>query len=120
MLGSNGLYNYNNPAYINIVRSGYKAVSGKEWYNDAKNTFNQATRYDVNDLCDASNSDCEVTLYVNWIKEDSINDYRCSGSDYYYITTCDSASSADARCNYTSKNKQSTSGTISEIIYTMS
>lgn len=36
MLGSNGLYNYNNPAYINIVRSGYKAVSGKEWYNDAK------------------------------------------------------------------------------------
>ena len=112
MLGSNGLYNYNNPAYINIVRSGYKAVSGKEWYNDAKNTFNQATRYDVNDLCDASNSDCEVTLYVNWIKEDSINDYRCSGSDYYYITTCDSASSADARCNYTSKNKQSTSGTI--------
>ena len=112
MLGSNGLYNYNNPAYINIVRSGYKAVSGKEWYNDAKNTFNQATRYDVNDLCDASNSDCEVTLYVNWIKEDSINDYRCSGSDYYYITTSDSASSADARCNYTSKNKQSTSGTI--------
>ena len=112
MLGSNGLYNYNNPAYINIVRSGYKAVSGKEWYNDAKKTFNQATRYDVNDLCDASNSDCEVTLYVNWIKEDSINDYRCSGSDYYYITTCDSASSADARCNYTSKNKQSTSGTI--------
>ena len=112
MLGSNGLYNYNNPAYINIVRSGYKAVSGKEWYNDAKKTFNQATRYDVNDLCDASNSDCEVTLYVNWIKEDSINDYRCSSSDYYYITTCDSASSADARCNYTSKNKQSTSGTI--------
>ena len=112
MLGSNGLYNYNNPAYINIVRSGYKAVSGKEWYNDAKNTFNQATRYDANDLCDASNSDCEVTLYVNWIKEDSIYDYRCSGSDYYYITTCDSASSTDARCNYTSKNKQSTSGTI--------
>ena len=107
MLGSNGLYNYNNPAYINIVRSGYKAVSGKEWYNDAKNTFNQATRYDANDLCDASNSDCEVTLYVNWIKEDSIYDYRCSGSDYYYITTCDPTS-----CNYTSKNKQSTSGTI--------
>ena len=113
MLGSNGLYNYNNPAYINIVRSGYKAVSGKEWYNDAKKTFNQATRYDVNDLCDASNSDCEVTLYVNWIKEDSINDYRCSGSDYYYITTCDSASSDDAICNYTTKNKQGPSGTIS-------
>ena len=107
MLGSDGLYNYNNPAYINIVRSGYKAVSGKEWYNDAKNTFNQATRYDVNDLCDASNSDCEVTLYVNWIKEDSINDYRCSGSDYYYITTCDTNS-----CNYTIKNGSNTSGTV--------
>ena len=66
MLGSDGLYNYNNPAYINIVRSGYKAVSGKEWYNDAKKTFSQATRCNVNDLCDASNSDCEVTLYVNW------------------------------------------------------
>ena len=61
---------------------------------------------------DASNSDCEVTLYVNWIKEDSINDYRCSGSDYYYITTCDSAQALMQRCNYTSKNKQSTSGTI--------
>lgn len=111
-LGVNGLYNYNNSEYINIERSGYKAVSGQEWYNDSKKTFNQATRYDANDLCDASDSDCEVTLYVNWVKDDAINDYRCSGSDYYYITTCDSTASTDAKCNYTSKNKQSTSGTI--------
>ena len=65
-LGVDGLYNYNNSAYINIVRKGYTAVNNQEWYNDAKKTFSQATRYNANDLCDASKSDCEVTLYVNW------------------------------------------------------
>ena len=65
-LGTDGLYNYNNTAYINIVRKGYTAVNNQEWYNDAKKTFSQATRYNTNDLCDASKSDCEVTLYVNW------------------------------------------------------
>ena len=65
-LGVDGLYNYNNSAYINIIRKGYTAVNNQEWYNDAKKTFSQATSYNVNDLCDASKSDCEVTLYVNW------------------------------------------------------
>ena len=114
---STGLPNYNNSSYLNIMRNGYEGVSGAEWKclsgNCTKQTYSQDTNtYKASDFCDASKTDCTITLGVNWIKEDSINDYRCSGSDYYYITTCDSASSADARCNYTSKNKQSTSGTI--------
>lgn len=107
-LGTDGLYNYNNPGYINIVRDGYKAASGLEWYNQDGKKFSQSTIYNVNDLCDASKADCAATLYVNWVKEDSINGYRCSSSDFYYITTCDTST-----CKFTSKNGSSESGTIS-------
>ena len=69
-LGTDGLYNYNNTAYINIVRDGYYVVSGEEWFNQEGIKFSQAIVYNANDLCNASNSDCEVTLYVNWNKVD--------------------------------------------------
>lgn len=65
-MGNDGLVNYNNPGWINITRTGYGADVGKEWF-DGKKYYNQDTRYNANDICDVSSTDCTVTLYVNWI-----------------------------------------------------
>ena len=69
-IGKNGLSNYNNSKYINIVRSGYSAVSNKEWAcssgNCKSDTYNQSSQYYANDFCDASKGDCTVVLKVNW------------------------------------------------------
>ncbi len=68
-LGSNGLYDANNLKYINLIRTGYSVVSGKEWYiksDGSEKYYNQTKQYKANDFCDASNNDCEVTLYANW------------------------------------------------------
>ena len=70
--GSDGLVNYNNENFIYISKTGYSAPSGSEWickttssstYNQ---TFSQTGVYSASDFCDASVSDCSVTLYVNW------------------------------------------------------
>lgn len=64
------LANYNNSEYINISKTGYQGKSNAEWNKNTSGTstsFNQnAATTRANDLCDASNGDCEVTLYVNW------------------------------------------------------
>ena len=69
-LDSNGLYDANNSGYIKLVKeAGYSLVSGKEWCtkNDGSGTcYDQKTQYSASDFCDASSSDCEVTLYANW------------------------------------------------------
>ena len=66
-----GLPNYNNPNYLNIALSGYEGVSGAEWKclsgNCTKQTYNQDTNtYKASDFCDASKTDCTITLGVNW------------------------------------------------------
>lgn len=112
---STGLPNYNNSSYLNISKTGYIGVSGAEWIclsgNCKSSTYNQDTNtYTASSFCDASSSDCTITLGVNWEKNDVINDYRCnvsSNSEMYYITTCN-----DTTCKYTSKNDTTTSGTV--------
>ena len=75
---SNGLANYNNSSYINLIRSGYLAVSNTlAWstgiggtgalYDMTKgdyitNLFAQQAGYDL------SEGDVTITLYVNWVK----------------------------------------------------
>ena len=71
-LGKNGLVNYSNESYINITKNGYVAKSGSEWNtkpDGSGDSFNQTTRYADSKFCDASNGDCTVTLYVNWVKD---------------------------------------------------
>ncbi|MBR3209781.1 MAG: InlB B-repeat-containing protein [Bacilli bacterium] len=64
-LGKDGLANCNNSKYINIVRTGYTAKSGAEWKYGSKE-FNQATVYNVSDICNVSSSNCTATFKVNW------------------------------------------------------
>ena len=68
---STGLPNYNNSSYLNIMRNGYEGVSGAEWKclsgNCTKQTYSQDTNtYKSSDFCDASKTDCTITLGVNW------------------------------------------------------
>lgn len=110
---SNGLPNYNNSSYLNISRTDYIAVSGAEWIclsgNCIETTYNQNTNtYKASDFCDASSSDCTITLGVNWEKYKVIEDYRCVGSDYYYVTFC-----RGDKCYYNRKNcRYDISGTL--------
>ena len=68
---STGLPNYHNSSYLNIMRNGYEAVNGSEWKclsgNCTKQTYSQDTNiYKASDFCDASKTDCTITLGVNW------------------------------------------------------
>ena len=68
---STGLPNYNNSSYLNIMQNGYEGVSGAEWKclsgNCTKQTYSQDTNtYKASDFCDASKTDCTITLGVNW------------------------------------------------------
>ena len=68
---STGLPNYNNSSYLNIMRNGYEGISGAEWKclsgNCTKQTYSQDTNtYKASDFCDASKTDCTITLGVNW------------------------------------------------------
>ena len=69
---SDGLPNYNNLKYLNIIKTGHNAISGQEWKclsgcTLSGKVFNQATVYKASDFCDASKGDCTVTLGVNWV-----------------------------------------------------
>ncbi len=67
---SDGLNNPNNPAYLNIVKSGYKAQDKKEWCtnpNGSGTCYNDASSaYKGQDFCNLDKGNCTVTLYVNW------------------------------------------------------
>lgn len=103
---STGLPNYDNSSYLDINKTDYIAVSGEEWKCLSGNCVNSAYSQDTNtykasDFCDASSGDCSITVGVNWEKYKVIDDYRCVGSDFYYITFC-----RGDKCYYNRKNCQ--------------
>ena len=71
-LGEHGLVNYNNPDYINMVRTGYNVEEGNEYYktnsDNSKTYYSQAdnTNYKSTDFCDSEKAACIAKLYVNW------------------------------------------------------
>ena len=82
-LGSNGLYNTNNSNAVNLTNGSYSIFSGREWCtkSDGSNTcYDQKTQYSASDFCDASSSDCNITLYANWLS------YYCSYTKKSYPT----------------------------------
>ena len=62
-----GLPDYNNSSQINIIRTGYHVVSGKEWKLLSGKTYHQNQIYYAGDFCNALLSDCTVDLYLNWV-----------------------------------------------------
>ncbi|MBQ2872838.1 MAG: prepilin-type N-terminal cleavage/methylation domain-containing protein [Bacilli bacterium] len=99
-IGGNGLANYNNGNYMKITKTGYTAVSSKQWKcisgcTVANKTYNQATTsYTASDFCDISNGNCEVILGVNWKKNSSSGSGSSTGgndtttTEYYCIEAC--------------------------------
>ena len=83
-IGGNGLVNWNNPDYINIEKSGYVA-NDNQWIcksgcSVANKTFNQGLKtYEAIDFCDARDSDCYVTLGVNWRGKEYRVNYNLNG-----------------------------------------
>ncbi|MBR2833510.1 MAG: InlB B-repeat-containing protein [Bacilli bacterium] len=69
-LPADGLADYNNPGYINIVKNGYTAAPNAEWKNNNETTYNQSNVYSASDFCDITNNNCTVDLYVNWTPVD--------------------------------------------------
>ena len=70
-MGENGLYDHANKYYVNIVKSGYHGKDKAQWNTKSNGTgtsYNEKTVYSARDFCDASNGDCTVTLYVNWVR----------------------------------------------------
>ena len=103
--GSNGLANYNNKNYINIVKDGYQAISGAEWKDSNGRTFSQSTNYNANDFCDASAADCTITLYVNWaavptFKVNQTIQDKSSKSNAYIRVRCNTASTSDGVASF--------------------
>ena len=98
-LGSSGLYDANNSEYIKLVKEGgYSLSSTYQWYkineDGSKKYYNHTTRYNSSDFCDASSSDCEVTLYANWKVNKLTIKYHANGGS---LTT-------DSKNNGYSKN----------------
>ena len=108
---STGLKNYNNKDYINIIRVGYIGKKNAEWNTKADGTgtsYDQATgSFAANTLCDAKNGDCTVTMYVNWVADNSApviqfvmkkqKDNSTYSSDYYKTCTVATSCSSDAK-----------------------
>ena len=79
-IGTNGLIDYNNPSYVNLVRPGYAVPSKSEWTDGAGTFYNMsANNYTVNSFCNADNGDCEKTLYVNWVPKQIVANFNCNG-----------------------------------------
>ena len=65
-ISSNGLPDYNNPGYVNVVRDGYIGVNNAEWKCLSGNCTNSAyshttSTYKASDFCNINNGDCTIT-----------------------------------------------------------
>ena len=88
-------------------RSGYTLKGWSTSSNASSATY--STYSGVADGWINSNSP-SIMLYAVWIENiQTIDGYRCSGSDLYYITTCGLGTGI---CNYTYKNDSKTTGTV--------
>ena len=72
-----GLPNYNGKNSINIVKLGYFADPGKEWCSGPKGNepcYSQTGQKFASDFCKNSSDDCTVTLYVNWVPYNKLDE----------------------------------------------
>ena len=77
-----GLYNYNNPDVINIVKTGYKVNSGSEWNTQADGkgkTYNQSSVYQSDNFCSSATANCTTSLYLKWVPISYTISYNLNG-----------------------------------------
>ena len=66
------LPDYNNTRFINIIKTGYHGVSGKEWICESgcktsgQKFSHSSANVTLSNICDYKASDCTVTVKVNW------------------------------------------------------
>lgn len=63
------LWHYNNPSQIKIARPGYIVSQNQEFCSNSDGTgniYSQFQSYDISTFADITNTDQEITLYVNW------------------------------------------------------
>ena len=95
-----------------FTRSGYTFVGWTTKSNGADDGYGWTNwsgtwNYDNGQYGISNNT---LNLYARWSENtQSINGYRCSGSDLYYITTCGLGTGI---CNYTYRNDSKTNGTV--------
>lgn len=72
-LGKNGLYNPDSEKSINLYLKDHRILNGKEWNTKADGSgksYSDSALYQASDFCDASDANCTVTLYANWVEDD--------------------------------------------------
>ncbi len=90
-LGTDGLWNYNNSSWLNLVRTGYHIDNTKEWkssngvhsiYDDDKKDYKDT------DFCtNLRTNNCYVDLYANWIINTYTLTYNSNGGTACSSTT---------------------------------
>ena len=79
-LSSDGLWNYDNPNYINLEKEGYFVNPNQAW-TDNMTEFSQTIQYTVEEIADLTSSDRTADLYVNWIPEGYNITYNLDGGE---------------------------------------
>lgn len=82
IMDTDGIWNYNNPGWLNLTRTGYHVDSKKEWIGTVygKDTvFDQSIRYKASDFADVYKENKDVTLKVNWKPNTYTVSFDCNG-----------------------------------------
>lgn len=102
-LGTDGLRDPVSSSHLNIVRDGYKIISGSEWKcksgcTVSNKVFNDDDQYRASDFCTPSGNSCTVVLNANWGDINKVNiKFSTNSSD----ATITSSTTTDAGTNYT-------------------
>lgn len=102
-LGTDGLRDPVSSSHLNIVRDGYKIISGSEWKcksgcTVSNKVFNDDDQYSASDFCTPSGNSCTVVLNANWGDINKVNiKFSTNSSD----ATITSSTTTDAGTNYT-------------------
>ncbi len=121
--GTIDIYNANNSKGIQLTRTGYSLVSGKEWYkkdsDGNKIYYNQSTsaNYSATKICNSlKTGDCTVHLYANWKKNVCPTGYTESSTsnDCEKLLGSASQSYTKMRRNCVQKTKSATKGSCND------
>lgn len=112
-LSDSGLNNWDNASFLNITKTGHKAVESAEWiclYGECVGkTYSDSYAYSASDFCDASKGDCTVVVGPNWQTNTYTITYMANGG----YSSRSTNSSGKSYCTYKpSKENHDVTGTM--------